>query len=971
MDPASPPKRMTRARAAAQAGGSSARSTKIETAAAKAKTPRTTTTATKRKLRSEDVDADDNRDELELQQQPTAMKATRPRARPRKAAQEPPQTEVSEPKDVPGAASRATRARAPKKAVPEPTKEAPARAARATRAKRGPAGADEPEQRAGPTAKAASKPAVRKTVSFQEPEKENMVPAATTLAKGKQTAKAPEAAATGLRAKPVRRAAAATKSARTTSRSVSGTGPTEGKGPIPLSPKKVNQIRLSRDTDSEDELAVEKTPLKKNPIRPSNGSHAVAKKAEPTADDEPDVPLVVIGTSARRQQQSPYKDSIKSPARRLGRVVSFASTEPIAEEPQSSLKTSLLQSPAKRPQFPSRDLADGSNRDDTLRSPLKLSLFQSPAKRPFASAKGLLPSSADPEEDGRSPAPKPTLLSTPLPLARTSNAEPEAIMDEELRDILGQMVHDTLPASPTRLKFPGRLSAVLPRHADPALKDSMPVLPEFTEDEAREYSAHEFAETAHDLGDPMEVDEPDAEMEPASRQSITPPQSAPKQAMSLFGLRQKDLDPYSNIDSDSEDELTSQFANAIKSPLHAAVPSTPCPVGSFRTPKCTIGQSQSSKEGTLKRLRMDKFGFTPLAEQLSGWRASSPRRAGTEASSAQLLRDEAEGEADILPTTEEETIRPTFFDDEMSVRPHMTLVEADVDDSPETDADTPIFEEIPITREDVALAAEANEMSLMEPEQLEDILNIQGADDLVSEASQEYDDENALPIDPALLPSDHLVGIPPVTPQRVVTRTFHTVSKVPLKPADDSTPRPAVRRRSHSVSRLPTSVQRPNRGLTRNATVISYSPSKRDRQQVMFDEAASEVHEEDLHRAESVPPTTPSKPDATWSTAGTPARTPRQDLNRALLRGAIVFVDVYTTEGADASGIFVELLTQMGARCVNKWSWNPSSPQGGEGSSSKIGITHVVYKDGGKRTLEKVRESGGVVQCVGVSWVLE
>ena len=101
---------------------------------------------------------------------------------------------------------------------------------------------------------------------------------------------------------------------------------------------------------------------------------------------------------------------------------------------------------------------------------------------------------------------------------------------------------------------------------------------------------------------------------------------------------------------------------------------------------------------------------------------------------------------------------------------------------------------------------------------------------------------------------------------------------------------------------------------------------------------------------------------------GTPARTPRRDIDPALLRGAVVFVDVHTSEGADASGIFVELLGQMGARCVKTWSWNPSSPE--DGHSSKVGITHVVYKDGGKRTLEKVRESGGVVQCVGVSWVL-
>jgi hypothetical protein len=64
----------------------------------------------------------------------------------------------------------------------------------------------------------------------------------------------------------------------------------------------------------------------------------------------------------------------------------------------------------------------------------------------------------------------------------------------------------------------------------------------------------------------------------------------------------------------------------------------------------------------------------------------------------------------------------------------------------------------------------------------------------------------------------------------------------------------------------------------------------------------------------------------------------------------------------------------MGARCVKEWRWNPrSSVHGGDdlAAMSKIGITHVVYKDGGKRTLEKVRDAKGEVTCVGVRWVLE
>ena len=111
--------------------------------------------------------------------------------------------------------------------------------------------------------------------------------------------------------------------------------------------------------------------------------------------------------------------------------------------------------------------------------------------------------------------------------------------------------------------------------------------------------------------------------------------------------------------------------------------------------------------------------------------------------------------------------------------------------------------------------------------------------------------------------------------------------------------------------------------------------------------------------------------------AASPGKTPRRKstISQQTLRGAVVYVDVHTTEGEDASGIFVELLQQMGARCFRSWSWNPrsnmSSVDGVDPKESKVGITHVVYKDGGLRTLEKVKHAGGLVKCVGVGWVLE
>lgn len=111
-------------------------------------------------------------------------------------------------------------------------------------------------------------------------------------------------------------------------------------------------------------------------------------------------------------------------------------------------------------------------------------------------------------------------------------------------------------------------------------------------------------------------------------------------------------------------------------------------------------------------------------------------------------------------------------------------------------------------------------------------------------------------------------------------------------------------------------------------------------------------------------------------------RTPLRTVGDGVLTGAVVHVDVHTSEGADASGIYVELLTMMGARCIKEWRWNPRAslapalvgqqePILAETPGSSIGITHVVYKDGGKRTLEKVRDAKGQVLCVGVGWVLD
>jgi hypothetical protein len=219
------------------------------------------------------------------------------------------------------------------------------------------------------------------------------------------------------------------------------------------------------------------------------------------------------------------------------------------------------------------------------------------------------------------------------------------------------------------------------------------------------------------------------------------------------------------------------------------------------------------------------------------------------------------------------------------------------------------------------------------------------------------------------------------------------VSKVPLRPEGYISPIKIPKKRSRSLSAGPSSTKKPIFApslIPRNVTAVSLSPEQRTKslapdtpreQSFMVDDFGDstldgiEIDDDD----ENLPPSTPFA--AIRSTSTTPGRSPLKAVQKGALQGAVVFVDVHTTEGADASGIFIELLTQMGARCVKQWNWNPRpSILGGEvetenvtpgGVAGKVGITHVVFKDGGKRTLEKVRDAGGVVRCVGVGWVLE
>ncbi|ELR05672.1 hypothetical protein VC83_03315 [Pseudogymnoascus destructans] len=1016
MDPeASPPKRVTRARAAAKKAPDNG--VKVATAAAKAKATRTMPAAmTKRKTRADEAANDDNNNEDEL----TAPEPEKPRAtrgRPRKAAmvQAEPEPEVE--KEVMVVVPK-TRGR-PKKVVEEneieaaPAVEAPRTRARGRKVavadEHAPPVSEAPKKIVRGRQATVTKPtaAPKKSVKFQdtaELDKENAIP--TT--KGK----APVATVTGLRAKPVRKPAAAPRVTRGRARATSESD--QAKPKSPLSPKKVTQVAVAKDVSSDDELAtMEKTPMKpliKSPMKPRTNILSSAKRLDFTTSivanravtAPQDFTSSMMASPARRIPQSPWRETLGGSPKRtgLGEAVRspFKSSMPPPSSTKPSFKASLLQSPAKRPPSPTKISAGGS---------------------PTRTASGNLFNAT----------PKPNTFSisrftTPRTLTKSAFRPGRVPFSSVVKPatesrLLGK---DQAPADGASIKpFPGRLSAVLPRHADPTMDEAeVPAgstTPKSPVDNAEEvkFSLNVLVQesTTMDCADDV------AAMVVEELQSTTPSVSPSSYSIGSFGLRPDKEDPFQ--DSDSEDELASA------SPLYS-----PSPIGALKMSFKDFAMLSTPKklsfgEKTPVAKSSAQIGFTPLAKQLDSWMTPVDPQ-------PEIVQEEYEEEPELVVTpnveeqaAEQSPVPTSFFEDEMIVREEadiesehdlkeqvseaveLTPAEVESENEPEDEVigvlefaaaepepehgleDTVMeaieFAPAELDDEDLALAAEADELSLIEEENANsnDVLDLGTyavEDEAVSEASQEYGDENMVPIDPELLTLGEQVVLeqhqePSVeTVSNVVPETeveeHHSTSlsrRADLRSANPFTPaRPTIGRSFHTVCKVPLKAEGAE-------SPIKPSPRKRPA-------SASRVT---AHRTAPPPPTIvchdeSSTPVAStnWSTSATPTRTPRRDLDNRVLRGAVVYVDVHTSEGADASAVFVELLTQMGAKCVKSWGWKPNtmSPPGGvispeTAESAKVGITHVVFKDGGKRTLEKVRETNGVVLCVGVGWVLD
>lgn len=987
----SPPKRVTRARAkntGTDDVASKPKATKITTASAKAaalkKNPAVPTKSTKRKTRA-DKEEDEATEEAVIDQEakpePTKAKgrakeditvekediqikdAPKTRARPPKA----PVAEVPEP-EAPKTRGRPKKTVETARAVPEAQEETekPKQVKRITRGR--------PATNAvkiSPIALATEPTAAaqKKRVKFdQEPDKEN-VPIGIDGPK-KSTVKQ-----TGLKAKPVRKPAAARTATRGSKAAIT-TGQesrqVEKKDVLPLSPKKVNQVAKSDPIVSEDELAGEKTPVGAFSQSPAKrvtspvkdiGSVSKLRFDKVTAASSPSKPTSsILASPARRPPLSPFKDALKTSPKKIqlggsiAQPVLFSSrtptkgsllqvsprrgnlgdnmTQPILLPTKSPIKLSLLQESPKRVR-----IEDKTTQPILVlsNSPFKASLLQSPARRPPTSPTKTKELGSPVKSGMKAPAFHAAITSRQSSPSKAPRFSPEKTVNSPFR-----AAGSPEKAVKVHTITDEERKENTDKDSSPVFCPQSPTMNVFAEVESplrTPASTFENPVSFDDtiiLGQSEHVTHSDDTLESSKPAETTTAFKGPAFSLASAALRRV------SIESGSEDELASPNKGYGATPLRRHGASAQ----DFGTPAVIDGPDSDMSE--------DQLSFTPLADQLSSWAASSPDKQNATTRPRQARGMFSLGGASML-VAPEQTIndismrspaKSSFFEDEMVMR------------DGEEDIENASFAELDRDKE-------------------HDIAALQVSQE--SQASDEYGDENAMPSDAEILRAeqDHTLTCTPAkvfTPAKKISqqpREIYTVSKVPLRASADDSPLVTSRQRSRSFGGPLSIVGEP----LQNSGKQSDIPDDAENENVAPDQPATPVL-----AATSVPQTPGS---AIRLDAETPGRTARKGFASDVLQGAVVFVDVHTSEGADASGIFVELLTQMGARCVKQWSWNPRASMGSSLNDNtsqaaspdffltKVGITHVVYKDGGKRTLEKVRSSNGVVLCVGVGWVLE
>jgi hypothetical protein len=479
------------------------------------------------------------------------------------------------------------------------------------------------------------------------------------------------------------------------------------------------------------------------------------------------------------------------------------------------------------------------------------------------------------------------------------------------------------------------------------------------------------------LAPPLESHHLDIASPLQGKQAIPSPLPSP----TVGGSTPLFLNRPANIENDIGSTLDAKNANNVNidTPLHEANSPTPSTQidspalmapSLFNTPSL-VDQNQSPAEHSL--------GFTPLAQKFSRWEQNTP-------SQARSLRPRRRGVFSLvgpLDRTNTETPKDSggvsYPDLSKSPLLNTTSLVAESPLQPQSDVSgmSPEHEQTPrrssIYEDDQTLDSPCKSTDIFEDPD-------SGSNDLehtlASQLPQEQNEEPDL-IDDKENYGPAFVLSTPMKVQPDELRTIHTVSKVPLKAEGDVSPLKLPRKRGLSLSstsptRSSPRVRKPAFMTLKDSAPV-LTPSRKTSR---ANKSPTPKRRSITARRSSGRAPVMASPSASVATAS-PAKKPRRSMpaEQKALHGAVVHVDVHTTEGEDASGIFVELLQQMGARCVKSWSWNPSSSlspvDGAEPKDLRVGITHVVYKDGGLRTLEKVKKAAGLVKCVGVGWVLE
>ncbi|KKZ66388.1 hypothetical protein EMCG_07892 [[Emmonsia] crescens] len=858
----------------------------------------------------------------------------------------------------------------------------------------------------------------RKKVTFldmaTDSDKENQPMPASTAAELKHKIKI------GIKGKPVRKPAPTSGERKSTS---------DAKEEIkkePLSPKKATQIARSGssassaddagDDDSSsprsrvprhngsptkrDRRGAFDSPVKNidfvSPVKPSSQAPSLPQAAR---DEQPlfyhsvqgaiSADSIMLSSPARKLPPSPYKESMRDSPRRapLQPAVLLSCSEAADKREYSPLKisprkgnlgASFSQSLFKSAATPSKG---------------KPTLLQSPAKRPPSPIKSL-----GSRTIGRGTPSRRAISALQSEETLAYHVKPSVALDEQQESAtkpFDQNVKEELNPDDVftdcTLNFDMSVLEVghsLGGHGDEAYH---PVMEEASDETPMKTPAQELddpfvvTEITSTSSSPVngyEIFSPDASVSSLKSYTRIPP-AAPSPpvfiAKSSVQFVYRD-----DMVEDSDDELMADV-----SPIKFNVAQS--------RRETLFGAAGESDMADINEMPEEKLGFTPLAERLSKWDSISPvKRRSSRVQSRGIFsplkpsRSVEQDTQDDVKDNELENVPqplavrlsiasditvPTFFDDEMAVHHRESMDRATMPG--ELDNET--------TRENGG----STMGQLNDGDDLEIALEIHED----AEYYEAFGDENAapsestVPIDPGLFDESVSQNLNPVekedspplrmsvTPvrSRVFPRTIHTVSKVPLRPDGDGSVLKVPRKRSRSLSSSP----RKNSTLQLANSKIPPTLSPR-KGRTSLKPSGDDISESETESKQ--PDETPVEySSSTWPRpAGAGAKkspSKSKSKNDKVLQGAVVFADVHTAEGADASGIFVELLTQMGARCVKSWSWNPraslSPVDGVDPKEGKVGITHVVFKDGGVRTLEKVREANGLVKCVGVGWVLD